>query len=112
MFPQSRACGFARAGNEISQHDVFRLRIPESMPLNDQRSTSRENEPTQTKTLSDDASSQKVVGREAPAELADGVQRFRAISPRAWLALSAVAMLGWLIAIFWTVVEFVRWLIG
>jgi hypothetical protein len=108
----SRAWGFARSGDEASQHDVFQLRIPEPKPLNDRWLTSGENEPTRKKTLPDDASSEKVAGHEAPAESTSGVQRFRALSPRAWLALSGVAMLGWLIAIFWTAVEFVRWLVG
>jgi len=40
-----------------------------------------------------------------------GLRRLRALWPWAWLALAGAASVGWLIAIGWTAVTTVRWLL-
>jgi hypothetical protein len=45
-------------------------------------------------------------------EPAPATKRRGAIWPLAWLALSGVAMVGWLLAIGWIAVTFVGWLWG
>jgi len=50
------------------------------------------------------------LGPESPVEPAAGLRR--TLWPWAWLALTAVVTLGWLIGIGWAAVELVQWFAG
>jgi hypothetical protein len=50
------------------------------------------------------------VEQKSPTAPATGLRRAR--WPWAWLAVTGVVTLGWLIGIGWAAVEFVRWLWG
>jgi hypothetical protein len=88
----------------------FELRSPKPNPINDQSPSSRREGPVRNKAMPDDVSGSMGIEQKSPAEPATGLRR--ALWPWAWLVVTGVATLGWLIGICWGGVALVRWLAG
>jgi hypothetical protein len=58
----------------------------------------------------DDVSGSLDIEQQSPTEPATGLRRNLAVWPSAWLAVAAVATLGWFIGLGWAAVAFARWL--
>jgi hypothetical protein len=90
----------------------FELRSPKPNPIDDQSLRSRREEPVRNKGMSDCVSGSVNNEQKPPLESAISLRRVGRLWPWAWLAVTGVVTLGWLIAICWAGVELARWLTG
>jgi hypothetical protein len=88
----------------------FELRSPE--PANEQSLWSRREESGRINVLPDEISGSLDIEQRSPADPETGHQRRRELWPWAWLALTGLATLGWVIGLGWVAFAVVRWLIG
>jgi hypothetical protein len=87
----------------------FELRSPE--PLDAPSLLPPQEQPAGNKAVPGDVLGLTNIERKKPIEPRPGLRRRRAMWPWAWLALTGVATVGWLIAMGWTAVTLVRWLL-
>ena len=77
--------------------------------MNNQELRSKRDGAQRNETPSNDNSGSMGIEQHKPVQPVAGVRRLRGL-PWAWLVLSGVATLGWLIVIGWAAVKVFRWL--
>ena len=73
------------------------------------RRTMDRKEPVQNKVMPDPVLGSTNTEQKSPTEPKIGLRRLKALWPWAWIALTGVATLGWLIGIGWSAVALARW---
>jgi hypothetical protein len=89
----------------------FELRSPKPNLIDDDQSlSSRREGPVRNKALPDGVSGSMDIEKKSPTQPATGLRR--ALWPWAWLVVTGVATLGWLIGIGWAGFKLAQWLAG
>jgi hypothetical protein len=86
----------------------FELRSPKPNLADDPSLSSGREQPVRNKGMPDGVSGSMDIEKKSPTEPTTGLRR--ALWPWAWLAVTGVVTLGWLIGICWAGFELVRWL--